>query len=462
MSDHGEIVFPCPHLPQDVGAAKLVGLHQQRQEGLWMQRVKIPGGLLTAPQWRILGQIVKELTPDSPLHLTTRQDIELHDLKGDQVGPAQQMLATGALNCVGAGGDSLRNVMVCPCSGLLRGAVDLHPLAREIQRTVQAEEGIFSLPRKFKISLSCCRACGEPWINDLGFVIRRKDGAYGFVVIGAGSLGSKPATGIVLFDWLAAADVLPVSVAALRIFIAHGDREDRRRARFRHIRERMGDEDFLAALRETFKAVKTERAWPEVSLPKAVDGFAARMTLTFPNGDVAVAAAEALGGLAQRDDVSVRIGSDHRVIVFGRDARQLHEAVAAFGSLAEAAKPQGTIVACPGTRWCRRALVDTNRIADRIRAQLAGKFPPDLTVCISGCPNGCAHSAVAQIGLTGGTIMREGRREECFDLLVGGGMGRSDKLADLVARRLTADEVCCEMARRIPAARNSALLGKGA
>ena len=173
-----------------------------------MQRVRVAGGVLAADQWRALGKIAANFAHETPLHLTTRQDIELHNLTAGKVPPAQEALAAVGLTGLGAGGDSLRNITVCPCSGILSNSVGLHPLARLIYDNLQGDEGILALPRKFKISLSCCLGCGQPWINDLGFVVRRQDSQYGFQLIGAGSLGRAPATGIVLFDWLPPEDVV--------------------------------------------------------------------------------------------------------------------------------------------------------------------------------------------------------------------------------------------------------------
>ncbi|MFQ6049239.1 MAG: hypothetical protein ACE5K7_07740, partial [Phycisphaerae bacterium] len=251
--------------------------------------------------------------------------------------------------------------------------MDLFPLVRQVRRSLEAEKGIFSLPRKFKISFSCGWSCGQPWINDLGFVVRRRKGRHGFGVIGGGSLGPRPATGIVLFDWLASSDVLPAVVAAVRVFAAEGDRQHRSRARLRHVRQRLGDQGFIALLRQALEATKRERKWPEVELPEVEDGLSARLTLSFPNGDVRPAAADALAELADQPGLCLRIGNHHQVIVFGRDSQQLDPAIRAFDPLVEAARPRPTIVACPGTRWCKRALTQTNDLAERIRQHLGEK-----------------------------------------------------------------------------------------
>ncbi len=111
-----------------------------------------------------------------------------------------------------------------------------------------------------------------------------------------------------------------------------------------------------------------------------------------------------------------------------------------------AAVPHSAVVACPGRRWCKRALTDTNAIADRIRGELSGVLSPKTTVCISGCPNGCAQNAVADIGLSGVLTTVDGQRREAFNLFAGGGMGRNAELARPVAQKLDPDAVLAHIA----------------
>ena len=442
-------LFPCRSIPDDPGSQKLIGLYRQAQEGMWLQRVKIRGGRLTAGQWRALAAIATRLTPDTPLHLTTRQDIEIHDLTAEQVPLAQAALHEAGLTCFGAAGDTFRNITVCPCAGTAPDTVELMDVAEKIQVALAAVDGIYNLPRKFKISLSCSERCGQPWINCLGFVTTQRGGVWGFRVIGAGSLGARPATGMLLRDWLAAADLLPMTVAAVEVFAEHGDRKNRRKARLRHVRERMTDAAFAELVDKAFDAAQARTSWPSVHLTETTDPFGAKVTLTFANGDVSPAAAEALAELADEDDYRVRIENHHRVIVFGRDDDTLRTRLAGQQALADAVKLRSRVVACPGKRWCSRAVVHTNGMADRIRAELGEKLPPEAAVCISGCPNGCAHPAVADFGLSGCVVTKDGQKREGFNLFAGGGCGRDGRLAQPIAKKLTADEIIDEIARRL-------------
>lgn len=440
-------LFPCDRVPGDRADRTLIGIYEQRQEDRMLQRIRIPGGRLDGRQWHCLAGIARGYTPGTPLHLTTRQDIEIHDLLPGQVPAVQRDIAAAGLTCFGAAGDTFRNIIVCPCAGTRPGSPDLMPLAHRIDRVLRGIDGIYDLPRKFKISLSCGPDCGQPWIHDVGLVYRPEKGRDGFAAVVAGSLGAKPGTGVSLPRRLEPGAVLPFVSAVVRFFRDHGDRENRRRARLRHVRERMGDAVFLDRIVEEFESVRG-RAWPEVVLPDNVDTFPAAVTLAFDNGDVTPAEADELARLAAADDFLVRINTHHRVIVFGRDQRLLDDAPAASAALAPRAAPRPLVVACPGTRWCARALVDTNETADRIRRELPADALKDTVICISGCPNGCAQPAVADIGLTGRVSRGGGGAAEVFDLYTGGGMGRDGRLAIPAARKVPAAEVIDEINRQ--------------
>jgi sulfite reductase beta subunit-like hemoprotein len=444
--------FPCTALPEDPAGQKLLGLYRQVQEGLWLQRVKVPGGRLNGLQWRALSAAARRHTPRTPLHLTTRQDVELHDLSPADIPAEQIALSEAGLTCLGAAGDTYRNITVCPCGGAVSGRIDPMPLVRLIECALTAEEGIYSLPRKFKISLACGDDCGQAWINDVGLTARLGEGGrWGFRVIVAGSLGARPGTGIELDDWLPAGQVIPVVVAAVRLFTREGDRQNRARARLRHVRERMGDQTFLAAMRKEVGQVLAEQAWPAVELPMTNGRFGASSELFFANGDVTSEQAEALAELADDDRLLVRIATGHTVVVFGPNNGVLSARMGEAACLCEPARVRVRLVACPGRRWCSRGLVQTNPIADQIRRELADVLPAGATVCISGCPNGCSQAGVAQIGLIGCAATVDGQRREAFNVLVGGTMGRSPRLAGLIASKVPADSVVGAIAGHLAA-----------
>lgn len=432
--------FPVRENSVDHPSSRLAGLYPQVQEGYWLQRVRIAGGVLTAEQWRALADLAGRYTPQTPLHLTTRQDVEIHDLRAEQIPALQADLAVAGLTGLGACGDTLRNITVCPCAGVVTGSMDLHPLAVRLQEQLQAYEGVFSLPRKFKIALSCCQeAKAQPWINDLGFTVCRRDQAWGLRVTVGGSLGAKPGTAMVWREMLDPQEAPACALAALIVFDRHGNRQQRYRARLRHVREQLGDEKFLELLEETFREVHVGMNFAPVDFPQTAQGRDHLAVLTFPNGDVTPAEAEALAGLIDQHH-TVRIGNHHRVLVFSPTA----DAVGTLqrdAVLKAKAQSQPTVVACPGRRWCKHGLTDTHRLADVIRKTFRNQLPPTSTVAISGCPHGCAQSIVADIGLIGQLTGQKGQSHQAYAVWIGGGGGQTGQLGQQVKAKLRVDEV---------------------
>lgn len=450
MSIQHAPVFPCESVPETPSEMKLLGIYPQRQAGRMLQRVKIRGGRLTADQWRAMADVAQNFTPDTPLHLTTRQELEIHNLSASQIPPVHRALAAAGLSSLGSAGDTPRNMTLCPGGGLEEGTVDLWDLAGKIAELLESAPGVYNLPRKFKISLSGCSGlCAQPFINDLSFVAVCRDGRWGLRVIGAGSLGAAPCTGIELYEWIDPGEALPLTLAAIEVFAAHGDRLNRSKARLRHVRQRLGDEPFANLLEGAFRLAKARCAWPAVRLEPPRDVFAAKRRLVFPDGDVTPAQALSLADLAGQDTLRVRMANNQCVMVYARREAELEAALAGQLPLAAAAREQAVVVSCPGTRWCSRALVSSTAIAGHIRAELGGRLSAAMTVCISGCPNGCGHSAVGDLGLTGAVKTVDGQRVEAFNLSAGGQMGRGPGLGRRVGRQLLADEVLATIASRL-------------
>jgi sulfite reductase beta subunit-like hemoprotein len=362
------------------------------------------------------------------MRLTTRQDIELHNIPGDKVPLIQKILHESGITGLGACGDTLRNITICPGSGLCQGSHDLQRLAVAVSILLESFPHIYKLPRKFKISFSSCEnACAQPWINDLGFITKTVDGETVFDIIGAGSLGARPATGIVLKKDVPLSDVLLVALAAVRLFNDHGDREKRTKARLRHIRERVGDDVFIEMLDDEIRKCRDEKFPLIADIVRHDEKFSCVAELNFAFGDVSSAQAEAIAQLILDNNVIVRIQNHHKISVYSRDTEK------ALGFISDS--PQlnflindPDVLSCPGTGYCKLALVDTNTAENDLRKVMKGISAGPVR--ISGCPNGCAHTGVAAIGLSGRIKKNEsGEKIEGFEVLTGGGMGKTPVLA---------------------------------
>jgi len=300
-----EIRFPCAALPESPAEARLLGIYPQRGDGLFMQRVKVPEGRVGVEAWRGLAALAQRYTPEYPLHLTTRQDIELHGVRPEDLPAVQRGICELGLTSVAACGDSLRNITGCPANGFRRGTWDVSELAEAIRSYAESLPWIRSLPRKFKISLSGCReACGRPWINDLGLVANPQ-GTFRAVL--AGSLGSRPGTGMLMYEDLAVGEVLPLVAAALKLFNAEGDRTKRTRARLRHVRQRLGDEVFRQRIDELFCEEKAATFPRQPRLRRVERETPLQARLHLPLGDIKPEAAIELGEAVEAAGAELRL-----------------------------------------------------------------------------------------------------------------------------------------------------------
>jgi sulfite reductase beta subunit-like hemoprotein len=413
------------------GAVRILGVYPQKQKGLFMQRIKILGGRIEWPQWRKVIELAARYSGASPLHVTTRQDIELHNVRGDDIDAVQRGLAETGLPVLGACGDTVRNITVCAACDLCDGGYDVLPLAQLVRDYLERHPAILHLPRKFKISLSgCAKACAKPWLNDLGF-LAQPDGR--FTLIGAGSLGPKPALGIRLGQDLPAEDVLPICVAAVELFEGLGDRENRRRARLRHVRERLGDEAFKAELSRRIEEVKDRGVWPQIDVAPVRPPIRQQCRLQLPNGDLTPDQARRLADAGEAADAVLRLDLEHGAVLYGPRPVPLPDDLAAMTRAP-------VIVACPGCFTCPHGLADCRATADKIREAFSSRDLSGVRIGISGCPNHCAQSAAAQIGLVGMVRTVDGRPAPHYRLFAGGGNGTNDRLAD-ASRILRADDV---------------------
>lgn len=401
---------------------KLLGVYPQKQKELFMQRIKIPGGRINWTQWRKIANLANKYSHGSPLHLTTRQDIELHHLCIEDIPIIHDSLAEVALTTFGAGGDSIRNMTVCSACDLCEDSFDLLPLAQLVQQYLEQHPVILNLPRKFKISFSGCeKACAKPWISDLGFIAKQNCTVD---AIGAGSLGAKPELGTLLCENLPPGDILPFCAAAIDLFNQYGNRVNRHRARFRHVRVKLGDKKFKEELYVRFTKIKKSRCWPKLQLASSSDRRIKHLyQLQLPNGNISPQKANELAETAESAGAILRINLEHGLEIYGEQGFQLPENLADFVG-------NPIIVACPGSTACPKGLVDCWVTADKIRNRLSGSPLSNLRINISGCPNNCAQSATADIGLIGTLRKKEGRQKHCYRLFTGGGNGRNNKLAE--------------------------------
>jgi sulfite reductase beta subunit-like hemoprotein len=403
---------------------KLFGSYPQTQDDLYMQRIPVFAGHITAKQLDQLARIAIEFTNSAPLHLTTRQSIELHNVPVSERQTVLDKIEAIGFSTYGAGGDNLRNITVCSCCQFDSQAFDVMPLAKQLKNHLQDHPVREDMPRKFKITFAgCSQPQSKPYVNDLSFIATS---ATTVRVIGAGSLGAKPESGIVLYEQLSVNDVIPLTLAAIELFKEHGDRQNRRKARLRHVRQRMGDTLFLELLNEYFQRYKKDGSWPRIELSHGRKGFQKVATIQTIGGDIDPHLVRQLARVVRDADTQICINFHHGIDIYATKTFDLPNELRSFADLP-------TIVACPGNTTCTNGLTNCPALAVELSKALKGNDKyHGKTIAVSGCPNNCAHSAIANIGLVGRIKTVDGIRGEAYQLMLNGDNGITSKLAELV------------------------------
>jgi ferredoxin-nitrite reductase len=453
-------------------------MYPQKQGGdAFMMRIKVPGGVMTAPQVREIG-VAADAYAEGPdesrvfgnryADLTTRQDIQLHWIRIADVPRIWQRFWDVGLTTVQACGDSARNVCSCPVSGIdATEVVEAFPVAQAISSYFTGNREYSNLPRKFKIAVTgCLEDCARVEINDIGlWPARHADGSIGFnVLIGGGlSDGERMASDIDVFVRPDQAVELCRGVA--QVFGELGNRENRGLARMRYLAQELGPEGFRAALDDR---TKFELAPAGTELTDHFRGDHVGVHPQKQPGLVYVGCSVPVGrmhGIELIDlarvaetygDGGVRIGTDQNFIVSGVPEDRLDDLLAE--PLMQRYSPfpgpfERGVVACTGSEFCRFAVVETKERAVKwartLDAQLSGSGGDGggagdagvIRMHFSGCSASCAQPQIADIGFRGDIAHVDEHIEEAVDIGFGGSLGPDAAFIDWVTGALPVEKV---------------------
>jgi ferredoxin-nitrite reductase len=461
------------------------GLYHQRdgQESYFMMRIGTPNGVLKPGQLRTVAEVADEYARgpvDNPefggayCDWTTRQSIQLHWIRIEDVPDIFEQLESAGLSTIQACGDSWRNIVGCPVAGKdTHEYVDAWPVAEELHEEFKGNELYENLPRKWKVSVTGCdEGCGQGDINDLAFEPATKeiDGeeVRGFNVRVGGGLSRKEprfAKDIDVFCRPEAATDVSAGISAL--FRDHGDRDNRFNARIKFLMDEWGPEKFRAVLQEEYM---------DYELPTAGEDL--REDYTYNAGTQGEHGDHV--GVHEQPDGNYYVGLDVLVGRMGvEDVYELADLAEEYGSgevrltqrqnaivtdvpeedldtlldepLLEDYSPdphpfmRGSI-ACTGTEFCSLSIVETKNRQVRYARWLKDNVElpagvEDFHVHLSGCTASCAQPQIADVSLRGMKTRKDGEPVEAFDIGLGGGLGEDPHFADWIAMRVAADEV---------------------
>ena len=236
-----------------------MGIYEQRKNQHYMLRLRCAGGLVTPEQLAKIAFVGHQLST-SHLHITTRQEIQIHNVDIEDAIPALKKLEKVGISSAGGGGNTVRNMMVDDRSGLTADEeFDVYPYVEELTSRLIAEKDSFTMPRKYKVAIDTSVATANySYIADLGLQARIKDGQRGFRVLIAGSAASNAHTGWEVFDFLPEKDLYRAAKALKNWFHKYGNRRNRHKARMRYVFYKYGTEEAKRLYLEEFEELKKD------------------------------------------------------------------------------------------------------------------------------------------------------------------------------------------------------------
>jgi NAD(P)H-nitrite reductase large subunit len=422
---------------------KTQGVCTQRQRGVFMLRIRVPGGRAHASQLRAVAALSGRYGHAS-IHVTSRAGLEIHDVAIENVTTVFAELAAAGLTTKGTCGDTVRNVISC-AHGDERDAaalVALEPFERLLHARIVARSDATNISRKMNVALACTPACdAHVATSDVGFVAtpHPQTGVAGFALWGAGGLGATPRLAIRLVDWLPPADVLAAFEAVVAIGEKHGDRSARAKAKIKLLVDRLGADrvrELVAAEFERAKALIAAGDADALAVePAALVPVARReprgsrsVAALIPMGELELDAALALADAAERfADGIVYLTTDQNAELHGLtegDVVRAEDALDAAGLRLRGRGGIADVLSCVGLEYCPLAVAASMTMGEEIAlAMMPLRDDPryaDFRIHVSGCPHSCAKHQVADLGLAGAIVEYEGKRVEAFVAYVGG------------------------------------------
>ncbi|MCL4520055.1 MAG: nitrite/sulfite reductase [Firmicutes bacterium] len=479
-----------------------MGIHLQRAPSTrYMVRVKIPYGLLSANQLRTLASLVPAKAPD--LHITTRQAIELHDVRPDTEMELLEQLAAVGLTTRDAGGNSVRNVASCPLLGTCPWqAFDAVSATRCLVRSFLGSSTTEALPRKLKVAVSgCSQDCAAARLQDIGLVATQLDGISGFRVFVGGGIGAAPMVGVPLAFFVPQSALVPFVAAVADVFNQRGTRIPRHRARLKWLVAETGEVEIRRMVRAAYcgksaqpvvwatehasvsssfssfprptavswaSALHLDDTWIERRLWREQHGRWA-MALTWPGGSFSSRQAQLAADWADTYGNGLLSTTTLQQLV-------IHGIAEASGpALIEAVerlepnqvRSSTTVVSCPGAPYCNLAITRSGAMARAITAvaeQTAEEnealrlTPPVIRIC--GCPHACSHVRFADLGLMGGAAKLGGSMIPIYRLWLGGREDQEMPERGIPTVRIPAQRVPQAIARLFRAYAADALKGE--
>ncbi len=432
----------------------------------YMCRLRIPNGILT--HWQFAG--VADLAArfgGGYAHVTTRANLQVREIEAKNAVAMVEGIQMLGLSSRGSGADNIRNVTGTPTAGIdPQELIDTRPYAREWHFHILNERAMFGLPRKFNVAFDGAGII--PVLedtNDIAFqAVEVKDGfgvepGIWFRLLLGGITGHKDfarETGVVVKP----ADATKVADAVVRVFVDHGDRTDRNKARLKYVIDRLGIEK-VVSLTEEKLGRKLDRISADALQPRPAFDRLAHIGahaqkqpglnwigVVLPVGRMTVEQMNGLAAIA-RDlgDGDIRLTVWQNLLISGvasERVQEVEERIAALGLATRTNSIRAGLVACTGNIGCKFAASDTKRHAEEIARWCEERVTLDgpVNIHLTGCHHSCAQHYIGDIGLLACKVQtsEDGDAVEGYHIHVGGGFGPDATLAREIYRDVKAED----------------------
>jgi len=463
------------------------GVYGQRQQGVQMIRIKLPFGKVTTQQLRRISQVSDDYSTGH-LHITTRQDIQIHYVSLDRTPALWEELEKDDITLREACGNTVRNVTASPAAGIdPNEPFDVAPYADLVFRYFLRKPFGQELGRKIKIAFSNNDLDDAyTFIHDFGFIPKIENNIRGFKVLVAGGLGAQPILAKTAYEFLPAEEIIPFIEASIRVFDRYGERNSRNKARLKYLIAKIGFDAFLEYVAIEKQAVQydfntdyalyqQQNEYPTIENPISKDDYLKTLdetpfkqwvvTNTFDQkqtgylgvylkvllGNFNTDQARKLAGIVDKyAGEDVRFTIDQSILLkFVRPENLLflYEELKTIGLAASGYNSAVDVTACPGTDTCNLGISNSTDVAAVIEEALRDDFPEliynkEIKIKISGCINSCGQHGLAHIGLHGSSIKVDKNTAPALQILLGGGrlgngQGRiADKVIKVPSKRI--------------------------
>jgi ferredoxin-nitrite reductase len=437
----------------------------------FMARLRIPGGILQSYQIRGLARAACELTTGY-IQITTRANLQMRLIAPKDTPEFLRRVQATGLHTRGAGADNIRNITAHPTTGIdPNELIDVRPYVEELAQLIINDRSFYDLPRKFNIAFDGGGAisCVED-TNDIGVKAVLADGAVHFRIALGGATGHQ-AFAQDLGVSVPPAEINRVITSLVRVFIAHGNRGDRKRARLKHLLDKWPIDEFLAATeKEMGHSMKRVPPSPGMVQYPDAGGNHAHVGIHPQKqaGLCYIGAGVPVGHLTAKHLMRLADLADHygsgevRLTVWQNFilpnipiafAATVEKALRKMGFDTQPSHLRSGIIACTGSKFCKFAQADTKGHALALRRYLDSRIPMDrpINIHFTGCPHSCAQHYMGDIGLLGTKVRRAGETIEGYHIFVGGGFGNHRAIGRQIYTGIAHDEVSIIVERMLRA-----------